>query len=235
MSTLNIQIFQHVPFEGPATIEPYFISMGHRVRVTKLFAENSAEVLADTDALIIMGGPMGTSDEESFPWLVDEKRAILKAIELDMPILGICLGAQLLAEALGAKVSSMGYREIGWFPVEANKEFLSHSLGKVFPERFSPLHWHGDTFDIPNSAIALGASSACENQGFVYGSKQIGLQFHLEFDQSSVKRLARNAAAELDGTEFVQSEELMLQKAQLFVEADQLLANFLDEFVGLCE
>lgn len=235
MSALNIQIFQHVPFEGPAAIEPYFVAMGHQVCVTKLFAQDRAEVHSNTDGLIIMGGPMGTSDEAEFPWLADEKKAILKAVELDMPVLGICLGAQLLAEVLGAKVSPMGYREIGWFPVETNVEFLDHPLGKVFPEEFAPLHWHGDTFEIPDSAIAIGASEACPNQGFVYGTKQIALQFHLEFDQTSVKRLAKNAANELDGTKYVQSEERMQQQSELFVAADQLLANFLQEFVGLCE
>ncbi len=231
MTALNIQIFQHVAFEGPAAIEPFFNSKGHRVEVNRLYSGEPAEIDSRTDALVIMGGPMGVGDESKYPWLAEEKRAIESALQKDLPILGICLGAQLLAEVLGAQVKSMGYREIGWFEVEARPEFLEHPLGKSFPPRFTPLHWHGDNFDIPQSAIRLGSSSACANQGFVYGDKHIGLQFHLEFDQKSVKRLARNAAHELTGCGSIHSETEMLEQPQLFECAESLLSNFLDDFI----
>lgn len=233
-SPLRVQIFQHVPYEGPAAIEPYLIKRGHKVEVIQWFAGQLPEAITETDALIVMGGPMSVSDEESFPWLKLEKAAIAEALRLDVPLLGICLGAQLLAEVLGAQVNPMGYREIGWFPVETNQEFLDQPLGNSFPKRFTPLQWHGDSFDIPAGCISLGSSQACKNQGFIYSKKQIGLQFHLEFDQSSVQRLATNAADELDGTEFVQSEQQMLAKEEFFIEADQLLDSFLDDFLGLC-
>lgn len=234
MTALNIQIFQHVPYEGPVAIEPYFVAMGHSVQVTKLFAQESAEIFSNTDALVVMGGPMSVSDEAKYFWLQQEKEAIAKAVQMNMPVLGICLGAQLLAEVLGAKVSPLGYREIGWFPVKTNKEFLDHPIGNSFPKSFCPLHWHGDAFEIPDSAIALGSSAACANQGFIYGERQIGLQFHLEFDRSSVKRLSTIDANELNGTRFVQSEEQMLSQPNLFVDADRLLSEFLVDFVGLC-
>lgn len=233
MSVLNIQIFQHVPFEGPAAVEPYIKKRGHQVEVKKLFDGDKAEPLS-ADALIVMGGPMGARDEDKFAWLVEEKQALEVALKRDIPILGICLGAQLLADVLGAEVKPMGYREIGWFPVQASSDFLEHPLGRSFPRNFTPLHWHGDSFAIPQEAIALGSSEACANQGFVYGGRQVGLQFHLEFDQSSVRRLARNAADELDGSRYVQGEKEMLKQSAMFSAADQLLENFLDDFLGQC-
>jgi|SaaInlV_100m_DNA_5_1039725.scaffolds.fasta_scaffold20277_1 GMP synthase-like glutamine amidotransferase len=231
MSCKNIQIFQHVAFEGPAAIEPFIITKGHRVRVTKVYDNDLAAIHPNTDALVVMGGPMSTSDEARHDWLTEEKRAISEAIQKDMPILGICLGAQLLAEALGASVEPMGYREIGWHRVETNSEFREHALGKSFPTEFTPLHWHGDRFTIPDLALPIGSSEACANQGFVFGENQIGLQFHLEFDQCSVKRLAENAADELDGTRFVHTEQEMLKEHRFFSAAEQLLTNFLDDFI----
>lgn len=233
MSALNIQIFQHVPFEGPAAVEPYMKRKGHRVEVKKLFDGDPPEC-RDADALVVMGGPMGVADEDKFAWLTMEKHAIETALSRDIPVLGICLGAQLMADVLGAEVHPMGYREIGWFPVEASDQFRQHPLGRSFPNSFTPLHWHGDSFAIPKQALELGSSEACANQGFVYGRKQVGLQFHLEFDHSSVQRLSKNAAAELDGTQYVQSEEEMLKETDLFSAADHLLDEFLGDFLEQC-
>ncbi len=195
---LRVQVFQHVAFEGLGSMEAWFSGRGHSLTYVKLYAgQLPSESGPPADWLIVMGGPMGVHDEAEFPWLNAEKRAIRAALDRGAAILGVCLGAQLLAHVLGAEVGPNPHKEIGWLPVDLAPEAKATWLGQVFPERFTPFHWHGDTFAIPAGALSLGASAACRNQGFLLGDKALGLQFHPEITSGTLAALAENCGSEL--------------------------------------
>jgi GMP synthase-like glutamine amidotransferase len=195
---LRVQVFQHVPFEGLGSMESWFRDRGHALRYAHLYAGDAAQPSGpEADWLIVMGGPMGVHDEAEFPWLRDEKKAIEAALKRGAAVLGICLGAQLLAHVLGAEVTRNREKEIGWLPVELSPEAAKTWLGRVFPARFSPFHWHGDTFANPRDAVPLGRSEACANQGFLYRENALGLQFHPEVTAESLEGLMAHCSSEL--------------------------------------
>jgi GMP synthase-like glutamine amidotransferase len=160
------------------------------------------------EGLIIMGGPMSVNDEAEYPWLSAEKRFARDVIEAGKPVLGVCLGAQLIASALGARVYRNAEKEIGWFPVEG----LASEDPAVyrFPPSALAFHWHGETFDLPVGASRIARSAACENQAFQLGSTTLGLQFHLETTRASARSLVEHCRDELRCSAFIQSEEAIL-------------------------
>lgn len=148
-------VLQHVPFEGLGSIEPWLVTAGYSITWTRFFTGGNLPAPDDPDLLIVLGGPMSVNDETAFPWLRDEKRFVRRSIEAGVPLLGICLGAQLIASALDARVYPNRHREIGWFPV-----YRTPDEPGVFPERFDAFHWHGETFDLPSGAALLARSAA---------------------------------------------------------------------------
>src|SRR5262249_47695751 len=138
--------------------------------------------LQEIDLVVVLGGPMNIYEEDKFPWLIAEKKFIRQAIEEKLAVLGLCLGSQLIADVLGAKIYPNDEKEIGWFPVEVTEAALKHRLFSHWPNFFTPFHWHGDTFDLPEGAIHLARSQACRNQAFLYQDRVVGLQFHLEIN-----------------------------------------------------
>jgi GMP synthase (glutamine-hydrolysing) len=164
-----------------------------------------------------MGGPMNIYEEKEYPWLAAEKRFIEKAIEKDKIVLGICLGAQLIADVLGARVVRNRYKEIGWFPVSLRPEGLASVPFQGFPDEFQALHWHGDTFSLPAGAAMLAESEACPAQAFsANDSRVLALQFHLESSVESVRALIRNCSNELVDGEYVQGADAILEKKENF-------------------
>lgn len=205
---MRAHYLQHVPFEGLGAIEPWLKNQGYQVTRTQLFESADFPNLKDIDLLIILGGPMSVTDEDKHPWLAPEKTFIREAIEAGISVLGICLGAQLIAGSMGANVYPNSEKEIGWFPVEgatSNGSSLFH-----FPKSFECFHWHGETFNLPSDATLLASSEACKNQAFQIGTSVIGLQFHLEFTQTSVRDLVSHCRNELVPSDFIQSEEKIL-------------------------
>jgi GMP synthase-like glutamine amidotransferase len=179
-------------------MEPWLRGRGHSLSYTHFHAGSlPPETGAPADWLIVMGGPMGVHDEADLPWLKAEKRAIRAALDRGAAVLGICLGAQLMADALGAAVGRNAHKEIGWHPVELSPEAKSTWLGEIFPAAFTPFHWHGDTFAIPAAAVPLGSSAACRNQGFLWNDRALALQFHPEVTPESLAALAVNCGEEL--------------------------------------
>ena len=205
---MRAHYLQHVPFEGLGSIEDWLVAAGYEIAPTRLYAAASFPPLADVDLLVVMGGPMSINDEHEFPWLVAEKRFIGAAIEAGKPVLGVCLGAQLIANTMGARVYPNAVKEIGWFPVES----VPADVGPVF--RFPPsvevFHWHGETFDLPPGAVRLARSEACENQAFQLGRSVIGLQFHLETTPASAGEIVAHCRAELVPSRYVQPEAAIL-------------------------
>jgi len=226
---MRIHHLQHVPFEGLGTMGSYFLDRGHQLGSTHFYRGNPLPSVAEFDWLIVMGGPMGVYDELEFPWLKTEKSFILESIESGKIVLGICLGAQLIASALGARVFKNPYREIGWFPIGRKIDAKDSAIADVFPDRLEAFHWHGDTFDIPDRAKLLASSEACRNQGFVLGSRVIGLQFHLETTLESAAALIQNCGAELDGSKYVQSAADILSDKSRFLRINEIMISLLEK------
>ena len=223
MKNIRIHYFQHVPHEGLGSISEWVSSNGYSLTSTKFFEDPRLPGLTDIDWLIIMGGPMNVNDEEHYPWLADEKRFIHKAIDAGKTVLGICLGSQLLSAALGAKVYKNKENEIGWFDVELTPSAQSGKLFFGMGRRIRPFHWHGDTFDLPDGAIHLASSAGCRNQAFIFGSKVLGLQFHLEPTHDLLLQMIEGGRVELTAGKYIQSEEEILKNIQLIDSNKKIL------------
>lgn len=228
---MRIQIFQHVPFEGSAAIRQWAARRGYPITKTHLYAQSKLAVLHDFDCLIVLGGPMGANDDNRYPWLTQEKRLIEAAIRAKKKVLGICLGAQLVARVLGADVRQNDYKEIGWFPLVFTDEALGSSPFKGFPQSLKVMHWHGDTFDLPSGCIHIASSQACLNQGFMSPDGNIlGLQFHMEWDREMAEILIQNCADDLQDGPFVQHPAEILAPPEQFKIMNEGLFRLLDAF-----
>lgn len=208
---MNVHVLQHVPFEGIGSMEAWLREREAAIRYTRFFESAELPELSGLDLVIAMGGPMSVNDEEALPWLVEEKRFIRDAIQQGVPVLGICLGAQLIASSLGSRVYPSGLKEIGWFDIEAIPQEGDHFH---FPARVPVFHWHGETFDLPENATHLARSAACAHQAFQVDDRVIGLQFHLETTAESASALVEHCRDELGKGDFVQGEEEILHPAQ---------------------
>jgi GMP synthase-like glutamine amidotransferase len=205
---MRAHYLQHVPFEGLGSIAPWLDEAGYQVTRTGFFGPAELPDPSSIDFLIVLGGPMSVNDEDRFPWLIAEKQFIRKTIHAGKPVLGICLGAQLIACALGAGVYRNPVKEIGWFPVQG----IASDDPSVFqfPESIDVFHWHGETFDLPEGAVQLAKSEACLNQAFGFGNSVIGLQFHLETTPRAAQDIVSNCRDELIPAPYIQTEEKIL-------------------------
>jgi len=223
---MRAHYLQHVPFEGLGSIDPWLRNTGYEITSTLFFESSELPKHSEIDFLIVMGGPMSVNDDNQFPWLVLEKKFIRNVIESGKPVLGICLGAQLIASAMGAQVFPNPVKEIGWFPVEA----VSSNSNSVFefPPSIEVFHWHGETFSLPTGAICISRSKGCENQAFQIGVSVIGLQFHLETTPKSAREIVCNCRDELIPSQYVQTEEEILSaKPESYNLINQLMSNIL--------
>lgn len=229
---MRIHWFQHVAFEGLGLIGPWLESRGHALTATRWWAGERAPAAGAFDALIVMGGPMNIYEHAEYPWLADEKDAIASAIRSGKPVLGVCLGAQLISDVLGGKVTRNAEREIGWWPIRpvAGSAVSPYELsGEI-----TVLHWHGDTFSLPEGALRLAASEACEQQAFVWGGRVLALQFHVEMDAAAVAAIAKGCADELAGGDrWVQSAGQLVSGAERHgIESAALLDRWLGLWTG---
>lgn len=220
---MKLHYLQHVPFEGLGYIEEWARFREIEISRTCLFADEALPALDDFDWLVIMGGPMGIYDHRVYPWLVDEKNFIKACIETGKTVVGICLGAQLIANALGAKVYPGPHKEIGWFPIRRVKD-----APEWLPENLTVFHWHGDTFNLPLNAVRLASSDACENQAFLYGDRVLALQFHLESTHESVEGLIENCGDELVEGLFIQSAIDIRAEYSKLAEINVVMSELLD-------
>jgi len=230
---MNVHYLQHVPFEGLGSMESWLINQGHTISVTHLYNNEELPPINNIDWLIVMGGPMGVEDQAIYPWLTKEKSYIKQAIDQNKIVLGICLGAQLIADVLGAYVIKNSFREIGWFPTQLSEATIKETdLGAALPKEFEAFHWHGDTFAIPENAIHLASSEACPNQGFVLNEKVVGLQFHLETTAASALDLTIHCKNELDNSQYVQTADEILGKPERFEKINQIMEVILSYLEG---
>lgn len=230
---MRMVCLQHVEYEGPAAILEWAARRGHECEIVMSSRAGFAHPGA-FDMLVVMGGPMNVDEELEHPWLAQEKALIRAAIDEGALVLGVCLGAQLVAGTLGAPTTRGEQLEIGWYPVELTAAAADSAVFSALPARFETLHWHGDTFAIPDGARHVARSAACENQAFDYDDgRVIGLQFHLEATPESWSMLAEHAASQLDSAgAWVSSAEDMLGRKALFEPANELLFELLDRMAA---
>jgi GMP synthase-like glutamine amidotransferase len=228
---MRAHTLQHVPFEGLGSIEPWLRAAGYQITSTRFFESTDLPAPDAIDLLIAMGGPMSVNDEAEHPWLVPEKRLIRDCVRAGKAVLGVCLGAQLIASAMGAKVQRHHTKEIGWFPIQAVRSNASSTFR--FPSSVDVFHWHGETFDLPPDATLLARSEACENQAFQLGRSVIGLQFHLETTPESARDIVAHCRGELVPAKYVQTEAAILAASpETYRRVNGLMAEVLSHLLG---
>ena len=204
---------------------------GHALAVTELASGQALPALAGFDALVLMGGPMSVNDEAELAWLAPEKALVRASLAAGKKVLGVCLGAQMIASALGAPIRSNREKEIGWFPVEATALGAAHPFWAGLPAALPVFHWHGETFDLPAGATPLLRSAACEAQGFALGVQGLALQCHLEVDAGSLDAMIVHGRHELDlERPFIQPEAVLRGQPQALARLKPCLEKLLDNW-----
>ncbi|MFN7755376.1 MAG: type 1 glutamine amidotransferase [Holosporales bacterium] len=227
---MRIAILQHVVFEKAGMIADWAEVRGHSMILCKLYENATIPSVDAFDMLVVMGGSMSAGDHVEYPWLVPEKALIKTAIEADKYVVGICLGAQLVASVLGARVYPNHAKEIGWFPVTIVDEALGHSLLSGLSAAMNVFHWHGDTFDLPQGARILMSSAECKNQAFLYQEKVLGLQFHLEMTEAGIKNIIEHCKENIVPSASIQSEAEMLASIVARIDScKRVLYSMLDQ------
>ncbi len=201
---MRLHYLQHVPFEAPGAILEWALARNFDIDATRLHEGESLPAHADYDALVIMGGPMNVYEFDAHPWLREEQVFIREAIAAGRHVLGICLGAQLIACASGARVTRNPEPEIGWFPVRETADCARSPYAGFLGGSLDVLHWHGDTCALPPGATHLATSAACAQQAYCIGPRVLGLQFHLELRENDLDTLLRHAGGDLVPRPWVQ-------------------------------
>ena len=224
---MRIHSLLHESFEDTGYIRAWAEKNGHPFSETCVFC---GEQLPDSEAydlLVVMGGSMNIYEEEKYPWLAVEKRFLKSAIDSGKKVIGICLGAQLIASVLGAEVKRNPAPELGWFEVEMTDE------GRE--AHFFSLHWHVDTFALPNGSVHLFKSAGCKNQGFLYGKAVLGLQFHPEVTAGILRNLVEHCSDDITGDpEYVQGAAEILDESYI-PHVNGIMSVILDYFGGMGE
>ncbi|TGE15438.1 type 1 glutamine amidotransferase [Hymenobacter elongatus] len=227
---MQIHCLQHAAFETPGLLLEWAAAHGHEWSFTHLYApEPSFPALQDFDWLVVLGGVMGVDEENRYGWLAPEKAFIRAAMKAGKMVLGICLGAQLLADALGARVYRNPALEIGFWAIQPAPEAATHPLLRHFTEAITVLHWHGDTFGLPAGAVPIASSQACAHQGFVVDNRIVGLQFHPELTAEILGEMLHHDGHELVPGPWVQTATELRQRAAELAAGKAFLFGLLDQ------
>jgi GMP synthase-like glutamine amidotransferase len=231
---MKVQILQHVPFEDTGSMAAWLAGREAVCHYTRLFAGDALPAPEGLDLIIALGGPMSVNDEREHPWLRAEKAFLRAAIARGTRVLGVCLGAQLIASALGARVYRHAEREIGWFEIEGLAAAPGEAPGRLeLPRRCRVFQWHGDTFELPAGAVQLARSPACEAQAFQVERHVVALQFHLETTPQSAAALLEHCRDELVPGPWVQDEEtIRAADAATYAAANRLMVRVLDHLAA---
>ncbi|MFH0757554.1 MAG: type 1 glutamine amidotransferase [Bacteroidota bacterium] len=230
---LRIQCFMHVPFEGPGVITDWITKNKHELKFTRFYEGDDLPGQSSIDFLVIMGGPMNVFDFHIHPWMQEEMDWVSEFIHAGKPVLGICLGAQIIAASLGTEVYPGNYKEIGWHNLKYLPSLGNYMIFKDFPSTRKVFHWHGDTCQIPAGAIRIAESQAFSNQGFIYNGRVIALQFHLELTPESVREMVDNCGGEIVPGQFIQTKKEILEETRYFKGNQKLMFRFLDYLSSL--
>ncbi|MEJ5362726.1 MAG: type 1 glutamine amidotransferase [Spirochaetota bacterium] len=223
-----IVCIQHVPFETPGYILDWAKAFEKDIFTVYGYQHSYFPEIDSVEMLVIMGGPMSVNDEREYPWLVSEKRFVEKVINKSKPVLGICLGAQLIADVLGARVYKNHTKEIGWLEVHSVPS--ENSFAKLLPDTFMAFHWHGETFDIPADATHIASTDVCANQAFAINNRIVGLQFHLEITAQGVYDLVENCKDELKENGCIQSKDEIIAGIRYCRHTHAIMDSLLEAF-----
>jgi GMP synthase-like glutamine amidotransferase len=225
-------VLQHEPIEGPGTIAEEIRLAGHAVRTIRLDLKEKVPTDPGLFAgLVVMGGTMGVYDQSKFPNLKDEIALLGRAVKAEKPVLGICLGAQLLAASLGAEVKA-GEKEIGWFPVHKMPDACKDPVLRRLPENFPALMWHGDHFPLPAGAVHLLSTQKCACAGFRFGKKAYGLVPHLEMTAAMVDEMVSASRKELAAAQ-VEPAQILEDSSEYAEPAEELARTMWKAWLGL--
>ena len=225
---MRLHYLQLVPFENIGSILTWANENDCSVTGTHFYNDEILPKQEEYDWLVVMGGPMNIHDEGNYPWLTNEKLFIREAIDSGKVVIGICLGAQLIADIIGGNVTKNSYLEIGWFPVRLSSDARSNSLFSFFPSHPMVFEWHVDTFEsLPEDAVCIAENDACSHQAFVYKRKVFGFQFHLENTQEIIENLVKHCKDEIVPGSFVQTQEELLSHQEYIKEDNQWMDMFL--------
>jgi len=225
---MHIAILQHVAHEGPAALADWAAARGHDTTTYPLYADPSLPAPDDFDCLVVLGGGMSVDDGDVHPWLEPERTLMRAALAAGRPVIGICLGAQQLARALGAAVFPNGEREVGFWPIRRVGNALP------LPAALTVCHWHGDTFSLPEGAVLLAESDACRNQVFVTGDGLgLGLQCHLEATLQWVAACCTHDACYLIPGRWMQDAARLRTERIAYPQMHAALFTLLDAFLGV--
>jgi GMP synthase (glutamine-hydrolysing) len=228
---MRIHFIQHVPFEYPGSIIKWTAENNHTTGFTKTFEQPVFPEPDQFDLLVILGGPMGVYEEEKFPWIAEEKKFIHVVIAAKKKVFGVCLGSQLIATVLGAKVYPHTLKEIGWWPVQKTN---NHPLTAALAAEFISFHLHGDTFDLPVGAIQLFRTKGCEQQGFIYNDNVAAIQFHPEIENELLQNMIEHEKETFIQSTYIQTEAAIREQAAGQLPLQQAyLKSFLENFVKL--
>jgi GMP synthase-like glutamine amidotransferase len=230
---MHIHYLQHVAFEDAANIAVWARRRAHRLSHTRLDLGEALPEPESIDWLVVMGGPMNVDEHAEYPWLICEKQFIRRVIDRGVPVLGVCLGGQLISAVLGGQVTKNRQKEIGWFPVTLTPEAAATPVFAGLPQQVPAFHWHGDTFSIPAGAIRLAKSEGCDNQAFQYGRKVVAMQFHWDYSLSSAETMIRHCGEELVDSPGIQHPAELLACPERFAEIQVLLDRLLDAMAGV--
>lgn len=223
---MRAHYLQHVSFEGLGSIASWLDAQNYEITVTRFYAQDPLPDPNTIDMLIIMGGPMSVHDTAIYPWLIEEKRFIQQCILMKKPVLGICLGAQLIAQVMGGEVFANPQKEIGWFDIHSVNSLPS---AFAFPQTLQVFHWHGETFTLPKEAVHLAQNQVCTHQAFQISNHVLGLQFHLETTPQLAQDLVTNCSNELIDAPYIQSAQriVSVSKAQ-YHAMNAMMSRILD-------
>ncbi len=236
----QVLVFRHVPHEGPGTLEPFLKSRNVGIEYCDLF--NQSKIPKESqpyDLIISMGGPMNADETDRYPFLGSERLFLKQAIQKNQPVIGICLGSQLIARALDAKVYSGPQKEIGWFPLSLTEAGAKDPVFGQFASK-NPVvfHWHGDTFDLPKGAVHLASSALYRHQAFRFNENVYALQFHIEITPQMIELWIEENKEELQGLKQGPSGETLLRDTEKYMSSldrntDKLYPALYSKLIGL--
>ncbi|MBM7572472.1 type 1 glutamine amidotransferase [Aquibacillus albus] len=225
---MRVHVIQHDPVVGLGYIEDWFINNNITYETTQIHLGESFPALESFDLIIFLGGRMGAYEEDKYPWLKEEKAFIRDVVHANKFVFGICLGCQLIADALGGKAYKHEHLELGWHPTTLNTGAMTHPLLKEIEQSLAFFEFHNDTFDLPHDACLIGENE-CARQGFTYGERVLAIQFHPEFNESIVSFSLENLYPSDSAGEYVQSVEEINQYND-FKRSKNWLFRVLDHF-----